>query len=91
MIPYSKQSISDDDIKSFKVLKSNFLTQGNVLENSKKKFLNMSVQNMQLQFLVHLWTTSSLSSLKFEKNDILWTVPNTFLHLLLVVYIVVKK
>ena len=24
-------------------------------------------------------TTSSLSSLKFEKNDILWTVPNTFL------------
>ena len=38
MIPYSKQSISDDDIKEVsKVLKSNFLTQGNVLEKFEKK------------------------------------------------------
>ena len=40
MIPYSKQSIDKNDIKEVtKVLKSKFLTQGNILDKFEKKFL----------------------------------------------------
>ena len=81
MIPYSKQSIFDDDIKEVsKVLKSNFLTQGNVLEKFEKKISKYvgskyAVAVSSASAGLHL----ACLALNLKKNDILWTVPNTFL------------
>jgi len=80
MIPYSKQFISADDIKSVvKVLKSNFLTQGKQVpkfENEVRKFVGAkyAVAVSSASAALHL----SCIALGLKKNDILWTVPNTF-------------
>ena len=80
MIPFSKQSINKDDINSvIKVLKSNYLTQGpKTLEFEKKisKFVNSkyAVSSNSGSSSLHL----ACLALGVSKNDIVWTVPNTF-------------
>ena len=80
MIPYSKQFVSSDDIKSvIKVLKSDFLTQGTEVpkfENKIKNFVGTkyAVAVSSASAALHL----SCLALDLKKNDILWTVPNTF-------------
>ena len=80
MIPYSKQFVSSDDIKSvIKVLKSDFLTQGKQVpkfENKIKNFVGAkyAVAVSSASAALHL----SCLALNLKKNDILWTVPNTF-------------
>lgn len=80
MIPYSTQSIDKKDIFSvIKALKSDKLTQGKInlnFENRIAKFTNSK----------YCLTTNSASSglllackaLDLKKNDIAWTVPNTY-------------
>ena len=81
MIPYSKQSISYDDIKEVtKVLKSKFLTQGNILDKFEKKISKY----VGSKYAVAVSSASaglhiSCLVLNLKKNDILWTVPNTFI------------
>ncbi len=80
MIPYSKQFISADDIKSVvKVLKSDFLTQGKQVprfENKIKNFVGAkyAVAVSSASAALHI----SCIALGLKKNDILWSVPNTF-------------
>jgi len=80
MIPFSKQSINKKDIASvIKVLKSDFLTQGpKVLEFEKKisKYVNSkyAVSSNSGSSSLHL----ACLALGVSKNDIVWTVPNTF-------------
>ena len=53
MIPYSKQLVTSKDIKAVnKVLKSNFLTQGPVVETLRINFQNIVIQNLVLQLIV---------------------------------------
>ena len=80
MIPYSKQSIANDDIKSVvKVLKSKILTQGKEVVKFEKKIANFvgskySVAVSSASAALHL----SCLALELKKDEILWTVPNTF-------------
>lgn len=80
MIPYSKQNISNEDIKYVtKVLKSKFLTQGNEIKKFEKKINKFtgskySVALSSASAALHL----SCLALNLNKKKILWTVPNTF-------------
>lgn len=80
MIPYSKQSISNLDIKSvIKVLKSDFLTTGPEVESFEKKinkYFNSkySVAVSSASAALHI----SCLALGIKKNDIVWTTPITF-------------
>ena len=80
MIPYSKQSISKEDVSSvIKVMRSNLLTQGkqlNIFENQIAKFVGakFSVAVSSASAGLHL----SCLALNISKKDIVWTVPNTF-------------
>lgn len=80
MIPYSRQNINTEDIKSVKkVLRSDFLTQGSFVP----KFENLLVKFTGAKYSV---TANSATSalhiaclaLEVEKGDIVWTSPNTF-------------
>ena len=79
-IPYSRQFIDKNDIKAVtKVLKSDFLTQGpnvNIFEKNISKFVDSkyAVAVSSASAGLHL----SCLALGLKKNDILWTVPNTF-------------
>lgn len=80
MIPYSRQSIFNDDIQQVvKVMKSKFLTQGKLLETFEKKISKfvgskyaVAVSNASAG--LHL----SCLALNLNRKNILWTVPNTF-------------
>ena len=80
MIPYSRQSISNKDIQEVtKVLKSNYITQGNLVPRFEKKLskklnVNYSVVMNSATSALHI----ACLSLGLKENDILWTVPNTF-------------
>ena len=80
MIPYSRQYINKKDINSVKkVLKSDFLTQGNVL----KKFENRVSQTVNSKYSIAVSNATaglhlSCLSLNLSPGDFLWTVPNTF-------------
>ena len=80
MIPYSKQFISKKDIKAvINVLKSKYLTQGEQVPIFEKKIKNYVGSKHALAVssasaALHL----SCIALGLKKNDILWTVPNTF-------------
>ena len=80
MIPYSRQDISEDEIKSVtEVLKSDFLTQGPVV----KKFENSIANKVNAKYAFAMNSaTSALHiaclALGLNKGDILWTVPNSF-------------
>ncbi len=80
MIPYSRQSISQKDILEVKkVLKSNFLTQGNQVS----KFENIISNFTKCNYSIAVNSASSALHiacivLGIKKDDIVWTVPNTF-------------
>ncbi len=79
-IYYSQPTLDISDLNSLKkVFKSNFLTQGPQIPLFEKNISNF----VNSKFAVGLNSaTSALHaacfSLGFKKNDILWTVPNTF-------------
>jgi UDP-4-amino-4,6-dideoxy-N-acetyl-beta-L-altrosamine transaminase len=80
MIPYGKQSINQDDIDAVvEVLKSDYLTQGpkivefendlaNYCDAQYAKVVSNATAALHLAYL----------AIGLKKNDILWTVPNTF-------------
>ena len=80
MIPYSRQNISQKDISEVnKVLRSNFLTQG----DNVKKFEKIISNFTKAKYSVAVNSASSALhiaclALEIKKNDIVWTVPNTF-------------
>ena len=79
-LPYSRQSISDDDIKSvIKTLKSDIIARGNQIEKFEKNLKNYVGSRYAIS------TTSATSSLhlsclalNLNEKDLVWTVPNTF-------------
>jgi len=78
--PYSRQIINNTDIKAVeKVLKSDFLTQGPVVEKFEKKFSQFV--NSKYSTAVNSATSAlyiACAALNFKKDDILWTSCNTF-------------
>ena len=80
MISYSKQSISEKDIGEVKkVLKSDYLTQGPkvpIFEEKIRKYVGAKFATAvsSASAALHL----SCIALGLKKNDLLWTVPNTF-------------
>ncbi len=80
MIPYSRQNINREDINSVvKILKSDFLTQGPIVEKFEKKFKKL----VNAKFAISANSASSALHLAclaigVKKGDIVWTVPNTF-------------
>ena len=80
MIPYGRQSISRKDIKKvINVLKSDFITQGPVLD----KFEASLASKVGVKYAVasNSATSSLLISclaLGLSENDLLWTSPNSF-------------
>ena len=80
MIPYSRQNINQSDINSVTtILKSNFLTQGPTVKNFEEKIKKL----VKSKFAVSANSaTSALHlaclALGIKKNDVVWTVPNTF-------------
>jgi UDP-4-amino-4,6-dideoxy-N-acetyl-beta-L-altrosamine transaminase len=80
MIPYSRQLISENDIKNvIKVLKSKIITQGKKVEEFEKKLSEYC--NAKFAVTANSATSAlhiACISLGLKKNDYLWTVPNTF-------------
>ena len=80
MLPSSFQDVDLNDIKSVvKVLKSNYLTQGPFIEKFEKKVSNLV--NSKYSIAVNSATSAlhiSCIALGVGKNDLVWTVPNTF-------------
>ena len=80
MIPYSRQNINQSDINSVTtILKSNFLTQGPIVKNFEEKIKKL----VKSKFAISANSaTSALHlaclALGIKKNDVVWTVPNTF-------------
>ena len=80
MIPYSRQSINDDDINEvIKVLKSDLITQGPIVQKFAKKICtytssNYSVLTNSATSALHI----ACLSLGLGKGDILWTSPNSY-------------
>ena len=80
MIPYSRQNINSKDILEVKkILKSNYLTQGEKVPKFEKlvsKFTksNYAVAVNSASSALHI----ACVALNIKKNDIVWTVPNTF-------------
>jgi dTDP-4-amino-4,6-dideoxygalactose transaminase len=79
-IPYSTQSISNEDIEEVvKTLKSTFLTQGPLVPEFEKKFSNYSgakygVATNSATSALHV----ACMALDLSKGDWLWTSPNSF-------------
>ena len=79
-IPYGKQTIQEDDIKSvLNTLKSDFITQGPLI----KKFKGLLSNKVNAKYCAVMNSaTSALHvsclSLNLCSRDILWTVPNSF-------------
>jgi len=79
-IPYSKQNINNSDVKSvIKTLKSEFITQGPKIIEFEKILCQYtgakySVATNSATSALHL----SCLALDLKKNDIAWTVPNSF-------------
>ncbi len=80
MIRYSKQTISNSDIKEVvKVMKSDFLTQGPKViefENKVKKYTSAKYSVAINSASSGLFLACKVLNLK--KNDTIWTVPNSF-------------
>ncbi len=80
MIPYSRHTIKKDDVSEVvKVLKSNFLTQGPLTSNFENTIKNYAGANYAVSANS---ATSALHiaclALDLTKDDIVWTVPNSF-------------
>tara|TARA_B100001063_G_C16750410_1_gene549979 strand:+ start:439 stop:1608 length:1170 start_codon:yes stop_codon:yes gene_type:complete len=80
MIPYSRQTLDKKDQNAvLKTLKSNFLTQGPLINKFEKKI--SKTVGAKFAAVVNSATSAlhvSCMALGFQKNDILWTAPNTF-------------
>ncbi len=80
MFPYSRQKIDSQDIKSVaKVMRSDYLTQGPIVNKLEKKIAKFS--SAKYSVCVNSATSAlhiACMALGFKKNDLLWTVPNTF-------------
>jgi len=80
MIPYGRQSVSQEDIDAvIKVLKSDFLTQGPVTPEFEKAIC--SYTGATYGVAVSSGTAAlhvACLALGLGKGDVLWTVPNTF-------------
>ncbi|MCW8931341.1 MAG: DegT/DnrJ/EryC1/StrS aminotransferase family protein, partial [Gammaproteobacteria bacterium] len=80
MIPYTKQSISEQDIEAVnKVLRSDFITQGGMVS----QFENAIANYCSAQYAVAVsHGTAALHlaclALNVEKGNFVWTSPNTF-------------
>ena len=80
MTPYSKQNITNNEIKAVtKVLKSKFLTKGpliNFFEQKVAKKVNakFAVSSNSGSSSLHL----ACLALNIKKGDLVWTVPNTY-------------
>ena len=80
MIPYSRQNIDKNDIKSvIKVVKSDYLTQGPKVEIFEKKInkycgVKFGVAVNSATSALHI----ACLALGLSKDDILWTSPITF-------------
>lgn len=80
LIPYGKQSINEDDVNEvINVLKSDFLTQGPLIN----KFENNIAEKLGVKFAASSNSaTSALHisclALGIQENDIVWTSPNSF-------------
>lgn len=79
-IPYGKQNINDDDIESvLKVLRSDFITQGEQVPLFEKTVTNYC--NAEHAVAVNSATSAlhiACLALGLKKGDRLWTSPNTF-------------
>ena len=84
MIPYSKQSINDDDINEvIKVLKSEMITQGPLVERFEKTICSYTSSNYSV--LTNSATSAlhiSCLALGLSEGDVLWTSPNSYVCLL---------
>ena len=80
MIPYSRQTLDKKDQNAvLKTLKSSFLTQGPLI-NKFEKQISKTV-GAKFAAVVNSATSAlhvSCMALGFQKNNILWTTPNTF-------------
>lgn len=80
MIPYGKQLIDNEDIKSIKkTLLSNWLTTGPKVEEFEKKIERIT--NSKYSIAVNSATSAlhlACLSLNLKKGDYVWTSPNTF-------------
>lgn len=80
MIPYGRHSISKEDIKNIKlVLKSNWLTQGPLVEKFEKKICKFvgakyAVATNSASSALHI----SCLALGLKSNQYFWTVSNSF-------------
>ena len=80
MIPYSRQTISNNDIDAVvKVLKSDYLTQGPQTLKFEKKLS----EKFNAKYVITANSASSALhlaclSLNIKSKDIVWTVPNTY-------------
>ena len=79
-IPYSKQLVSDDDVKRVeKVLRSDFLTQGPEVEAFESDIIEYT--NVKYATAVNSATSAlhlACLALDVKENDIVWTSPITF-------------
>ena len=80
IIPYGRQNISNDDIKSVvDILKSDYLTQGPVVIRFEKEVAKLT--NSKYGVATNSATSAlhiACLSLGLEKGDIVWTTPITF-------------
>lgn len=80
VIPYGKQSITDDDILAVTdVLKSDFLTQGPAVTEFEKNY----AAKMNVPFACAVSSATAALHIAYQAlglgvDDILWSVPNTF-------------
>ena len=80
MIPYGRHYLNREDLKTVKkVLNSDYLTQGPIV----KKFENELARYCKSKFCSTVSSASvalylACRSLDLKKNDIFWTVPNTY-------------
>lgn len=81
MIPYSRQKISNKDIQSVsKVLNSKILARGPQIEIFEKKI--SKIVKSKFGLAVNSATSGlhlACLSLDLKKNDLVWTVPNSFI------------
>ena len=80
MLYYNKQSISLSDIKSVtKALKKDLITRGNLSIEFEKKISYFVNSKFAVSFnSASSALTASCFALGLKKNDLVWTVPNTF-------------
>ena len=80
MIPYGRQEITQEDINAVeRVLKSNFLTQGDVVPNFELKLAQVAKSDYATT--VNSATSAlhiSCLALDVGEGDVVWTTPNTF-------------